>query len=181
MNYPPCDFVRGPSANLRFLNDRSILLCIAGRRSWRGSRICRLRCGYKSERRRNGGHTESLMRFYRGLRIVLSVVLLFSGLGFVAEAVTPIPANHIRIHYFRPDGAYAGWTVYAFGDTTEDQGNYGGGPVQIAGTDSFGVFFDVGVTSGAKNVGIIIHNSCCKDPGPNEYVKPSAQGHEVWA
>ena len=73
--------------------------------------------------------TESLMRFYRGLRIVLSVVLLFSGLGFVAEAVTPIPANHIRIHYFRPDGAYAGWTVYAFGDTTEDQGNYGGGPV----------------------------------------------------
>lgn len=124
--------------------------------------------------------TESLMRFYRSLRIVLSVVLLFSGLGFVAEAVTPIPANHIRIHYFRPDGAYAGWTVYAFGDTTEDQGNYGGGPVQIAGTDSFGVFFDVGVTSGAKNVGIIIHNSCCKDPGPNEYVNPSAQGNEFW-
>jgi hypothetical protein len=26
----------------------------------------------------------------------------------------------VRIHHFRPDGNYLGWTVYAFGDTTEE-------------------------------------------------------------
>ena len=75
---------------------------------------------------------------------------------------------------------YTGWTVYAFGDTTEDQGNYNGGPVQIAGTDSFGVYFDVGITAGAANVGILVHNGGTNDPGPNEYADPATQGNEYW-
>ena len=76
-----------------------------------------------------------------------------------AQAPPPIPANHIRIHYhyFRPDGNYLGWTVYAFGDTTENTANFNGGPVQVTGQDSFGAFFDVGATATAQNVGIIIH------------------------
>jgi pullulanase len=69
-----------------------------------------------------------------------------------------IPSGDIRIHYHRPDGNYSGWTVYAFDNTTEDTGNYGGGPVHVTGTDSFGAYFDVGVTSGAQEAGIIIHN-----------------------
>jgi len=114
------------------------------------------------------------------VRLVLAVVCLLCGFAASASAATPIPANHIRIHYFRPDGAYAGWTVYAFGDTTEDQSNFAGGPVQISGTDSFGVYFDVGITVGAKNVGIIVHNGNNKDPGPNEFANPSTQGIEYW-
>src|SRR5260221_358780 len=92
----------------------------------------------------------------------------------------PIPANHVRIHYFRPDGNYLGWTVYAFGDTTENTSNFSGGPVQVTGRNSFGAFFDVGVTSTAQNVGIIIHNGNTKDPGPNEFVDPATQGNEYW-
>ncbi|HEV3150443.1 MAG TPA: pullulanase-associated domain-containing protein, partial [Acidobacteriaceae bacterium] len=122
------------------------------------------------------------MSLVRGVRLVLFFVCLLSGFGVCAEGAVPIPANHIRIHYFRPDGVYAGWTVYAFGDTTEDQGNFNGGPVQISGTDSFGVFFDVGITSGARDVGIIVHNiqTGAKDPGPDEHVNPSTQGIEFW-
>jgi pullulanase len=122
------------------------------------------------------------MSLSRRVRLVLAVVCLLCGVAAFAQADPPIPANHIRIHYFRPDAAYTGWTVYAFGDTTEDQGNYNGGPVQIAGTDSFGVYFDVGVTAGAKNVGIILHNlnTGNKDPGPNEYADPATQGNEYW-
>src|SRR5258708_6791305 len=97
-----------------------------------------------------------------------------------AQTPPPIPANHIRIHYFRPDGNYLGWTVYAFGDTTENTSNFNGGPVQVTGRDSFGAFFDVGVTSTAQNVGIIIHNGNTKDPGPNEFVDPATQGNEYW-
>jgi pullulanase len=92
----------------------------------------------------------------------------------------PIPSGHVRIHYFRPDGNYLGWTVYAFGDTTENTSNFNGGPVKVTGQDGFGAYFDVGVTATAQNVGIIIHNGGTKDPGPNEFIDPATQGNEYW-
>jgi hypothetical protein len=49
------------------------------------------------------------------------VLSLFVTPGFLgAQATSPVPTNHVRIQYFRPDGNYLGWTVYAFGDTTEE-------------------------------------------------------------
>ena len=113
---------------------------------------------------------------------LLSAALAFCALPLAAQ----IPAGDIRIHYSRGDSNYSGWTVYAFEDTTEDTGNYNGGPVAVTGTDSYGAYFDVGVTAGATSVGIIIHNPTnpggdLKDPGPNEFVDPSAQGNEYWA
>ncbi len=118
---------------------------------------------------------------------LLTVLLLSFFVTFPAFAADPpIPAGDIRIHYHRPDGNYTGWTVYAFFNTTEDTGNYGGGPVQVTGTDAYGAYFDVGVTSGAEEVGLIIHNPTApggdqKDPGPNEFVNPSTMGNEYWA
>ncbi len=91
----------------------------------------------------------------------------------------PIPSGDIRIHYFRPDGNYTGWTVYAFYDTTEPN-DFPDGPVQVTGRDSFGAYFDVGVTATATNVGLILHNGNTKDPGPNQYVDPATQGNEFW-
>ena len=64
------------------------------------------------------------------LVLVLASVFVFAGSAHAADP--PIPAQHVRIHYFNPDNTYAGWTVYAFGDTTEDQSNFNGGPVQVA-------------------------------------------------
>ncbi|ADW71079.1 pullulanase-type alpha-1,6-glucosidase [Granulicella tundricola] len=103
-------------------------------------------------------------------------VFLLCGLGVVLQAQTPIPANHIRIHYHRADAVYTGWTVYGFGQTTEDTSNFESGPVQVTGTDSFGAFFDVGVVagaSGAQSVGIIVHMGDTKDTPQNEYADPS--------
>jgi pullulanase len=105
----------------------------------------------------------------------------------IAQGDPPIPSGDIRIHYHRPDGVYTGWTVYAFFNTTEDTSNYCGGPVQVTGTDTYGAYFDVGVTSGAVEVGLIIHKptaGCAtdvKDPGPNEFVNPLTMGNEYWA
>jgi pullulanase len=117
------------------------------------------------------------------LSCMLQISLLCLGISQCTLAIAQIPANHIRIHYHRPDGIYTGWTVYAFDNTTEDTGNFNGGPVQVAGTDSYGAYFDVGITSGAQEVGLIIHNttSGAKDPGPNEFVDPATQGNEYWA
>jgi pullulanase len=113
---------------------------------------------------------------------LMTLALLALTLGspcFVQAADPAIPAGDIRIHYFRPDGNYLGWTVYAFGDTTEPN-NYGTGPVTVTGTDAFGAYFDIGVISGAANVGIIFHKGDTKDPGPNEYADPATQGNEYW-
>ncbi len=117
------------------------------------------------------------------LSCMLQISLLCLGISRCTLAIAQIPANHIRIHYHRPDANYSGWTVYAFDNTTEDQGNFGGGPVQVTGTDSYGAYFDVGITSGAQEVGLIIHNTStgAKDPGPNEFVDPATQGNEYWA
>jgi pullulanase len=115
-----------------------------------------------------------------------SVRLVFVLSSFIAFAVgahaadPPIAAQHVRIHYFNPDNSYTGWTVYAFGDTTEDQGNFNGGPVQVTGIDDFGAYFDVGITATAQDVGIIIHMGNLKDPGPDEHIDPATQGNEYW-
>src|ERR1700730_325436 len=117
--------------------------------------------------------------FFAVSPLVAFLLLVTPGL-LKAQTPPPIPASHVRIHYFRPDGNYLGWTVYAFGDTTEDTSNFNGGPVQVTGRDSFGAFFDVGVTSTAQNVGIIVHNGNTKDPGPNELIDPATLGNEYW-
>src|SRR5258706_12095376 len=78
---------------------------------------------------------------------VLCFFLLAAATALKAQTPPPIPAGHVRIHYFRPDGNYLGWTVYAFGDTTEDTANFNGGPVQVTGPHSYGGFYDVGLTS----------------------------------
>jgi pullulanase len=121
-------------------------------------------------------------------RILLLLILLsaFASIQAFAQADPPIPSGDIRIHYFRPDGNYSGWTIYAFDNTTENTGNYNGGPVQVTGTDSFGAYFDVGITTGAQEVGIIIHNPTApggdqKDTANNLFVDPATQGFEYWA
>ena len=117
---------------------------------------------------------------------LLALLLTVFPLDSAVAQDPAIPSGDIRIHYFRPDGNYSGWTVYAFDRTTENTGDYGGGPVQVTGTDSYGVYFDVGVMSGAQEVGIIIHNPTAaggdqKDTPNNLFVDPSTQGNEYWA
>ena len=116
------------------------------------------------------------------LPLFFALMCMLAGLSASAQ----IPSGDIRIHYFRPDGNYTGWTVYAFDNTTENTGAYGSGPVPVTGTDSFGAYFDVGITSGAQEVGIIIHNPTAsggdqKDTPNNLFVDPATQGVEFWA
>ncbi len=124
-------------------------------------------------------HTQNLLRWiYTVLLVTLALLGLHSQL-MTAQTVPGIPTGDIRVHYFRPDGNYTGWTIYAFFDTTEPN-NFQAGPVPVTGTDSFGAYFDVGVTANAQNVGLILHNGSTKDPGPNQYVNPATQGNEFW-
>lgn len=124
-------------------------------------------------------HLQKRTGFTLATFLVATLALLCFGSDLWAQTAPAIPAGSIRIHYFRPDGVYTGWTVYAYGDTTEPN-DFAGGPVAVTGTDSFGAYFDVGVTSTAQNVGIILHNGATKDPGGTEFVDPATQGNEYW-
>ncbi len=118
-------------------------------------------------------------RICRVLICFLPMLCLYGFQPVMAQADPPIPSGDIRLHYFRPDGNYAGWTVYAYDDTTEPN-NFSAGPVAVTGNDSFGAYFDVGVTTGATNVGLIFHNGNVKDSMLTEFADPATQGNEYW-
>ena len=66
--------------------------------------------------------------------------------------------GYARIHYFRPDGNYPNWTVYAFNDTAEYTGDFNDGLTSLTSYDSYGAYFDISLIPNAKNLGFIIHN-----------------------
>jgi pullulanase len=110
--------------------------------------------------------------------------LLFSSHA-LAQSDPPIPAGEVRIHYFRPDGDYAGWALYTWNASTENA-VWCQSEVAITGTDSFGVYFDVTVNpaqgSPVGDLGFIINNCAAgqiKDPGPDQHLQIT-QFNEAW-
>jgi pullulanase len=71
---------------------------------------------------------------------------------------TALLPGYARIHYFRPDGNYANWTVYAFNDTAEYTGDYNDGLTGVTTLDSYGAYFDISLIPNPQNLGFIIHN-----------------------
>jgi pullulanase len=90
--------------------------------------------------------------------------------------------GYARIHYFRPDGNYANWSVYAFDDTAEYTGDYNDGLTFVTSMDSYGAYFDISLIPNAQNLGFIIHNTATgvKDPGPNMFLNVAAFT-QAWA
>ncbi len=108
-------------------------------------------------------------------RLGLFALLLFVGISL--PAIAQVPAGYVRIHYNRSDGNYAGWALYTWNASTENN-SWCTNEVPITGTDSFGAYFDVSVSatqgSPAGQLGFIINNCNAgqeKDPGPNQYLQ----------
>ena len=92
-----------------------------------------------------------------------------------------VPANTARIHFYRPDGVYTNWYVYAFNDTTADTGNYNGGPIPVTGTDSYGVYYDVPLKPNPSDLGFIVHNIVAGTKNtPNDNHLNVAVYNEAW-
>lgn len=126
-------------------------------------------------------------RRFRGL--VKIVALLFLGIGLAlpprASADPPIPAGSVRIHYFRPDGSFTGWTLWTWNASTENQTTWCSTELQPAGVDSYGAYWDVTVNTSSGSppgdLGFIIHNCSAntKDPGPDQHLQ-TTQYDEAW-
>jgi hypothetical protein len=91
------------------------------------------------------------------------------------------------IHYRRPAGDYGDpsssdfidfWGLHVWtGAAAETQWT---DPVHPAGTDVFGIVFQVDLVDGAEQLAYILHRGDTKDPGPDQLLTFDTYGHEVW-
>jgi pullulanase len=121
-------------------------------------------------------------RFVRPLRRgwLLLVATLLAATGVLAPALAggELPDGVARIHYERPDGDYAGWTLHVWEDTLEEVTWASG--LQPTGIGDHGAYWDVRLRDGAGRVGFIVHNGDLKDPGPDMFLVLAQHGREIW-
>ncbi len=76
--------------------------------------------------------------------LVLALVCVLPFVSAHAQTDPPVAPGTVRIHYHRPDGAYSGWALYTWNASTANN-SWCSSEINPAGTDSFGVYFDVPV------------------------------------
>ena len=115
------------------------------------------------------------------VRLSFSLLLILLCCPYARAQGASIPPGDVRIHYFRPDGNYSGWAIYTW--NAHPTPGWCSGEVQITGTDSFGVYFDVPVNPAlSTDLGFIINNCPAggiKDPGPDQHLN-IATYNEAW-
>ena len=91
---------------------------------------------------------------------------------------SPPQAISARIHYNRAAADYAGWVIYTWTGALNPSPSYPGnqGP---AGSDAFGVFYDVLLKPNATTLNYILTNGNAKNC-PNDMALNLASGAEVW-
>ena len=98
---------------------------------------------------------------------------------YTTQPAVPPPAGIARIHYYRPDGNYSGWGLYAWNAAAMSY-SWCSSQVAQSGTDSYGVYFDVpinpanGTPPGQLGLPItqqLQRKARIKDPGPNQYLQ----------
>ncbi len=82
------------------------------------------------------------------------------------------------LHYHRHNGDYDGWGIHVWtgyeGEVIWEDS------LDAAGSDDFGIFFEVPVAEGAGGLAYIIHRGDEKDLGDDQYLDFAADGSEVW-
>ena len=95
----------------------------------------------------------------------------------VADAQGVVPEGTARIHYSRPDAAYAGRTLHVWEDTSESVTWETG--LEPSGKDAFGIYWNVGLKDDAEQLNFIVHKGDEKDPGPDMTLSV-AESAEAW-
>lgn len=97
---------------------------------------------------------------------------------YTAPPVIPADGTAV-IYYRRADAQYQGWGLYVFGDTPDTPPSFDQ-PLQPTGTDVFGTYYVVRLQANAQQVGLIIHRNGEKDPGPDQFLRPTTLGRRLW-
>ena len=97
----------------------------------------------------------------------------------IAAVATPgAPATSLRVHYRRADGNHAGWQIHSWNAAQSPNWNAGW---DAAGSDDFGVYYDVPLAAGNGTVNFLLHKADDKDNGgaDQSYVL-QAGANEIW-
>ena len=97
----------------------------------------------------------------------------------IAAAASPAdPATSLRVHYRRADGNHAGWQIHTWNAAQSRNWNAGW---NAAGSDDFGVYYDVPLSSSSGTVGFLLHNGDNKDNGgADQSYTLQAGANEIW-
>jgi len=97
----------------------------------------------------------------------------------IAAVATPgAPATSLRVHYRRSDGNPAGWQLHSWGAAQSPNWNAGW---NAAGSDDFGVYYDVPLAAGTGTVGFLLHKGDDKDNGgADQSYTLQAGANEIW-
>ena len=110
-----------------------------------------------------------------------NAVLVVGGATGEAESfdeAPPLAEGIARLHYHRPHGGYGGWGLHVWEDTAESVAWTS--PLEPAGRDEYGLYWDIRLTENARKVGFIIHRGDAKDPGPDMVLSIEKDGREGW-
>jgi len=95
-----------------------------------------------------------------------------------AVATPAAPATSLRVHYRRSDGNPAGWQLHSWGAAQSPNWNAGW---NVAGSDDFGVYYDVPLAAGTGTVGFLLHKGDDKDNGGADQSYTLQSGaNEIW-
>ncbi|RWZ58246.1 pullulanase [Halobacillus fulvus] len=96
---------------------------------------------------------------------------------------TPIPEDHVRIHYKRVDGNYEGWGLHLWNQNGSDPAiDYTvdwGAPITFDQRTSWGAYVDIPVVDIENGLNFIVHKGDMKDT-PNDRSFPSNGEKEFW-
>ncbi|MFJ9420983.1 pullulanase-type alpha-1,6-glucosidase [Streptomyces sp. NPDC101249] len=98
----------------------------------------------------------------------------------VAEPPTASSRDHAVVHYQRPDGDYADWSLYAWGDLADGESTTWPAGHPFTGRDAYGAFAWVKVKPGATGVSfLVVDKNGDKDVAADRTVDLTRTG-EVW-
>ncbi|GHD29142.1 1,4-alpha-glucan branching enzyme [Streptomyces galbus] len=103
-----------------------------------------------------------------------------SGTPPAEETPTASSRDYAVVHYQRPDGDYADWGLYAWGDLADGEATDWPKSHPFAGRDAYGAFAWVKLKPGASNVGfLVIDKDGTKDVATDRTIDVTRTG-EVW-
>ena len=86
----------------------------------------------------------------------------------------------LKLHYHRYDGDYDGWGLHVWGDGYFGQPVDWTKPMLQAGTDDYGVFWNI-PWNGTGTINFIIHKGDAKDPDGDRVFPDPTKNREAWA
>ncbi len=84
------------------------------------------------------------------------------------------------IHYRRRHADYEGWGLHVWGPTPLEGIVTWESPLEPAGQDDFGLYWEIPINPGASQINYIIHRGNEKDPGADQNLDFEQAGCEIW-